>query len=226
MALFKTGILGEVSGKLHGIEFAQQAGRCVLKIGKHLWVGSTDHRKQNQLWLTQHNKRWADLTDDQRKAWGVWALSNPTSDRFGMKHVLSGFQAFMTFPHHLPPGLENFYQLNPPYLPWDLIPTATYHAFTTSVLHCQFNEIPVPEATAFQFYYKHHQSQSATVQRGPAKRTPWFISDPGVASINLTSLEFPDLLVRNERIWMGIVQYTQGYALHDWGAEFVNVGEP
>ena len=31
MALFKTGILGEVSGKLHGIEFAQQAGRCVLR---------------------------------------------------------------------------------------------------------------------------------------------------------------------------------------------------
>jgi len=48
-------------------------------------------------WLS---RRWGELTDGQRDAWGAWAIDHPGTDKFGDPFIMSGFNAFIMLNHN------------------------------------------------------------------------------------------------------------------------------
>jgi len=96
MALSKAGPLGDVSGKLGGVEFAKGRGSTVIKKGKIRQSSTSNLRKKAQANHAYMIDYWKSLSDAQRNAWNIAARSRPKSDRFGTKRIQSGFQLFMS----------------------------------------------------------------------------------------------------------------------------------
>jgi hypothetical protein len=99
MALLQRGPLGEISGKLGGIEAAHVGGRTILKHAKSRQSSCSPLRTQAQTLQTIAMARWQQLSSAQRQAWSIAATQRPVTDRLGSKHALTGLQLFLTMPH-------------------------------------------------------------------------------------------------------------------------------
>jgi hypothetical protein len=117
MALLRSGILGLVSGKLGGTEFAQVSGRTVLKTCKVRQSSSSSSRLSSQSLHSQALARWHGLSDSERLAWKVSAQSRPVLDRFSTTRYKTGLNLFLSLPHNFSRLASPLWQDTPPTLP-------------------------------------------------------------------------------------------------------------
>jgi hypothetical protein len=144
MALTKGGIFGNVSGRVAGIEFAQDGGRSVVKVGKARKAPATPKQLYAQNLQEQVRIKWRAMTDEQHLAWGRAAKSRPVSDRFGDRVTRNGFQFFASMPHdfrYVPGG--NWAAMPPTQnmTPWDSI---TIFATDVPAMSITFNGFSPP----------------------------------------------------------------------------------
>jgi hypothetical protein len=99
MALLVRGPIGEISGKLGGLEAARVGGRTVLKQAKTRQSSTSSSRVRAQSDHVAAIQFWKSLTDLQRMAWNQAAKDRPSKDRLGTLRCLNGFQLFMSLPH-------------------------------------------------------------------------------------------------------------------------------
>jgi hypothetical protein len=99
MAILNRGIIGEVSGRLGGSEFASYKGRTIIKQRKQRQSTTSPARMIAQNGQAKAISHWHGLTDAQRLAWNTCAQSHPVTNRFGVPQYLNGFQLFLTMPH-------------------------------------------------------------------------------------------------------------------------------
>jgi len=114
MAVMRRGIIGDVSGRLGGVEFALTKGRAVVKsckVKRSRVSGRTLHAQASQAAAVRH---WETLTDAQRLAWDTASREHPVPDRFGIPRIRSGRELFMTIPHDFRFGVPEIWQDVPP----------------------------------------------------------------------------------------------------------------
>jgi len=114
MALVNSGLVGELSGSIGGLEFAQAKGSNVAKQRKTRRPRFTPARLVAWEFHRVQIARWRALTDAQRTAWNTAAQQRPRPDRFGVDRQLSGFQLFLTMPADFRFGAPENWQNVPP----------------------------------------------------------------------------------------------------------------
>ena len=114
MALLRSGPIGDVSGRLGGVEIAQVGGRSVIKHQKLRQSSGSAARTRAQGTQAAAIAHWRGLTDAQRLAWAVAAQGRPIPDRFGIPRLRNGFQLFMTIPHDFRYGIPKEWFDTPP----------------------------------------------------------------------------------------------------------------
>jgi len=98
MAILQRGIIGEVSGKLSGAEFASYKGRTILKQQKIRQSSTSPARGRAQAYHAAAIQHWQGLTDPERLAWNTIAQQKKRKDRFGNESSLNGQQLYLSMP--------------------------------------------------------------------------------------------------------------------------------
>lgn len=161
MAISKSGVLGAVSGRVGGVEFAQSGGRSVVKAKKTRASSWSPDKGIAQQQLRDAIDHWKGLTDAQRKAWGVAASQRPSPDRFGVKRCRSGFQLFLTIPHDFRFGVVERWQDVPPIQGFQLV-DVTYQLVTApSVWMLDYLTAPVETVACIYAYAARFQKATA-----------------------------------------------------------------
>jgi hypothetical protein len=149
MALLRSGTIGDVSGRLGGVEIAQVGGRSIIKHAKLRQSSGSEARTRAQNVQAAAIAHWRGLTDAQRLAWEVVAQGRTIPDRFGVPRLRNGFQLFMTIPHDFRYGITQTWFDIPPTrsLTYAGTPVPTLNAgYDFTVLfpsineHLQYNE--------------------------------------------------------------------------------------
>jgi len=137
VAISKSSIIGSISGKLVGAEFAVYKGRQIIKSQKNKPHGSTANKISSQAQHGAAMRYFSELSEANKEAWRVAAQQKPRPDRFGVPRALSAMQLFLTIPHDFrfsvpvhyedtPPMSTNAFR-NPPTATW----TAPYNCNVT-----------------------------------------------------------------------------------------------
>lgn len=114
MAISKSSILGAISGKLGGAEFATYKGRQVIKSPKGKPHGSSANKISAQAQHGAAMRYFGELSEANKEAWRVAAQQKPRPDRFGVPHALSAIQLFLTIPHDFRFSVPVHYEDTPP----------------------------------------------------------------------------------------------------------------
>lgn len=96
MAIMKSGMLGAVSGRVGGVEFAQWGGSAVVKSAKLV----RRHDTPAKLAYASKFRAWQALWgssgyDSVRAEWAEWSSHHPCPNRFGVKRLLTPEQSAM-----------------------------------------------------------------------------------------------------------------------------------
>lgn len=159
MAIMKAGPLGQVSGRLGGVEFALRGGKSVVKQCKvkRSRVSSRTYAAQgNQAAALLH---WQSLTDSQRLAWETVAAQKPIPDRFGVSRLRTGRELFLTIPHDFRYGVTETWQDVPPSRVAELLSDPAIITLTTTILTVQLQvSTPPPNWVAAAWFARFTKS--------------------------------------------------------------------
>lgn len=99
MAILSRGPLGQISGKLAGMEFANHGGVCTVKRCKGHQSRWSPARARAQASQAAAWAYWLALDPEYRLQWSMLASQKLKKDRFGTSRQLTGFQLYLTLPH-------------------------------------------------------------------------------------------------------------------------------
>jgi len=138
MALLKPGPIGQLSGKLGGIEIALSHGQSVVKHCKSRPPRFSTSRLVSQTSNQAALSFWQALPEANKTAWFFASLTHKVPDRFGTLRQLSGYQLFMSMPRDFRYTLLPLWRENPPAfsLQWPIGLSA--HAVAPGHLHIEW----------------------------------------------------------------------------------------
>lgn len=114
MAIGRPGIVGDVSGRLGGVEVALSKGRLIVKQAKVVRSRVSGRTYAAQGTQAAGIRHWESLTDAQRQSWETVAQQKPVPDRFGIPRQRTARELFLTVPHDHRFGVPENWQDLPP----------------------------------------------------------------------------------------------------------------
>jgi hypothetical protein len=114
MAIMRRGIIGDISGRLGGIEIALNRGRSIVKPAKQGRPKQTAKSYDAHTYHTDAIHHWNNLTDAQKLAWRNAALQRPKPDRLGIPRTPTGRELFLSVPHYVKADTSIYWQDLPP----------------------------------------------------------------------------------------------------------------
>jgi len=99
MAIISPGPIGEISGRLGGIEFARTRYGTVLKRQKTHHSRQTEATVRAQATQAAIKKYWDAQDESYHVQWEAAARQRTEKDRFGRPRKITGYQLFLGLPH-------------------------------------------------------------------------------------------------------------------------------
>lgn len=96
MAKFLSGPLaGVISGSQAGTTFSRNRYGAYTRTRAFPVNPSTTFQEAVRSYLSVLSQAWRNVTDANKKAWAIWALEHPVTDRLGQKQSLTGAAAYI-----------------------------------------------------------------------------------------------------------------------------------
>lgn len=89
------GLVGQISGSIASQTYSHNRYGQYVRNRSVPVKATSSYAMQAKAWLSQASQAWQNLTSDEQRAWFSWAETNPITDSFGEKRVLTGHAAYV-----------------------------------------------------------------------------------------------------------------------------------